>query len=83
MGFVLCSCGKDKFLEDFYYGNITPNEQRMERNSELKRTVDRVAHSSGVLLFSTFGVFLLWTTMVFGLFLSTVSVRFFPRVGQI
>ena len=32
-----------KILEDFYYGNITPNEQRMTPNSELKRAVDRVA----------------------------------------
>ena len=30
-------------LEDLYYGNITPNEQRMTPNSELKRAVDRVA----------------------------------------
>lgn len=32
-----------KTLEDLYYGNITPNEQRMVPGSELKRTVDRVA----------------------------------------
>ena len=31
-----------KTLEDFYYGNITPNEQDMAPNSELKRAVDRV-----------------------------------------
>ena len=30
-------------LEDLYYGNITPSEQRMTPNSELKRAVDRVA----------------------------------------
>lgn len=30
-------------LEDLYYGNITPNEQRMTPNSELKRAVDRVS----------------------------------------
>ena len=30
-------------LEALYYGNITPNEQRMTPNSELKRAVDRVA----------------------------------------
>ena len=30
-------------LEDFYYGNITPNEQRMMPDSELKKAVDRVA----------------------------------------
>ena len=33
-----------KTLEDFYYGNITPNEQQMAPGSELKRAVDRVAH---------------------------------------
>ena len=33
-----------KTLEDFYYGNITPSEQRMMPNSELKRAVDRVAN---------------------------------------
>ena len=32
-----------KTLEDFYYGNITPNAQDMVPNSELKRAVDRVA----------------------------------------
>jgi len=32
-----------KTLEDFYYGNITPNEQDMTAGSELKRAVDRVA----------------------------------------
>ena len=30
-------------LEDFYYGNITPNEQQMAPDSELKRATDRVA----------------------------------------
>ena len=30
-------------LEDFYYGNITPNEQQMAPDSELKRAIDRVA----------------------------------------
>ena len=29
-------------LEDFYYGNITPNAQDMAPNSELKRAADRV-----------------------------------------
>ena len=29
-------------LEDFYYGNITPNAQDMAPNSELKRATDRV-----------------------------------------
>lgn len=33
-----------KMLEDFYYGNITPNEQNITPNSELSRAVDRVAH---------------------------------------
>ena len=32
-----------KTLEDFYYGNITPNTQDMTPNSELKRAADRVA----------------------------------------
>ena len=31
-----------KTLEDFYYGNLTPGEQEMRPNSELKRAVDRV-----------------------------------------
>ena len=30
-------------LEDLYYGNITPGEQQMAPNSELKRAADRVA----------------------------------------
>ena len=30
-------------LEDFYYGNIAPNEQQMAPDSELKRATDRVA----------------------------------------
>ena len=30
-------------LEDFYYGNITPNAQDMAPNSELKRATDRVS----------------------------------------
>ena len=32
-----------RILEDFYYGNITPNEQLMAPDSELKRATDRVA----------------------------------------
>ena len=32
-----------KTLEDFYYGNITPNEQDIAPNSELKRATNRVA----------------------------------------
>ena len=31
-------------LEDLYFGNITPCEQQMAPDSELKRAVDRVAH---------------------------------------
>ena len=30
-------------LKDFYYGNITPNEQLMAPDSELKLAADRVA----------------------------------------
>ena len=29
-------------LEDLYFGNITPNEQKMASDSELKKAVDRV-----------------------------------------
>ena len=29
-------------LEDLYYGNITPSEQRMIPGSEMKKAVDRV-----------------------------------------
>ena len=32
-----------KTLEDLYYGNISPNEQQMAPDSELKKAVDRVA----------------------------------------
>ena len=32
-----------KTLEDLYYGNITPNEQQMAPDSEMKKAVDRVA----------------------------------------
>ena len=32
-----------KTLEDLYYGNITPNEQDIAPNSELKRATNRVA----------------------------------------
>ena len=31
-----------KTLEDLYYGNITPNDQRMVPGSEMKKAVDRV-----------------------------------------
>ena len=30
-------------LEDLYYGNITPGEQQLAPDSELKKAVDRVA----------------------------------------
>ena len=36
-------------LEDLYYGNITPCEQQISPNSELKRATDRVAHFEGQL----------------------------------
>ena len=39
-----------KTLEDFYYGNITPNEQDMNPNSELKRAIDRVARYENQLI---------------------------------
>ena len=31
-----------KILEDLYFGNITPNEQKMAPGSELKKALDRV-----------------------------------------
>ena len=31
-----------KTLEDLYFGNITPNDQKMAPDSELKKAVDRV-----------------------------------------
>ena len=31
-----------KTLEDLYFGNITPNEQKMVPDSELKKALDRV-----------------------------------------
>ena len=31
-----------KTLEDLYFGNISPNEQKMVPDSELKKAVDRV-----------------------------------------
>ncbi|MDE6589848.1 MAG: hypothetical protein K2K53_05805 [Oscillospiraceae bacterium] len=39
-----------KILEDFYYGNITPNEQQMAPDSELKRAIDRVTNCEGQLM---------------------------------
>ena len=37
-----------KTLEDLYYGNISPNEQKMAPDSELKKAVDRVtSYESG------------------------------------
>ena len=32
-----------KILEDLYYGNITPCDQQMTPDSEMKRAVDRVS----------------------------------------
>ena len=32
-----------KILEDFYYGNMTPCDQQMTPDSEMKRAVDRVS----------------------------------------
>ena len=32
-----------KTLEDLYYGNITPNEQRMTPGSEMEKAIARVA----------------------------------------
>ena len=32
-----------KTLEDLYYGNITPCDQQMAADSEMKRAVDRVS----------------------------------------
>ena len=32
-----------KTLEDFYYGNLTPNEQQMAPGSEMKKAVERAA----------------------------------------
>ena len=31
-----------KILEDLYFGNISPNEQQMAPDSELKKAVDRI-----------------------------------------
>ena len=31
-----------KILEDFYYGNITPNEQQMTHSSEMEKAAARV-----------------------------------------
>ena len=39
-----------KTLEDLYYGNITPGEQQMVPNSELKRAVDRVVRFESQLI---------------------------------
>jgi nucleoside-triphosphatase THEP1 len=39
-----------KTLEDLYYGNITPCEQQMTPDSELKRAVERVAKCEEQLL---------------------------------
>ena len=39
-----------KTLEDFYYGNITPGDQDIAPNSELKRATDRVARLENQLI---------------------------------
>ena len=39
-----------KTLEDLYYGNITPNEQRMVPGSETKKAVDRVTDCEKLLM---------------------------------
>ena len=31
-----------KILQDFYYGNLTPGDQDIAPNSELRRAVDRI-----------------------------------------
>ena len=36
-----------KILEDFYYGNITPCDQQMAPDSEMKRAVNRVSKMRG------------------------------------
>ena len=37
-------------LEDLYYGNITPSEQQMAPDSEMKRAVDRATQYEGQLM---------------------------------
>lgn len=37
-------------LEDFYYGNITPNAQDMAPHSELRRATDRVTRFENQLM---------------------------------
>ena len=39
-----------KTLEDFYYGNITPNAQDMAPHSELRRATDRVTRFENQLM---------------------------------
>ena len=39
-----------KTLEDLYYGNITPNEQKMAPDSELKRAAERAARYESQLM---------------------------------
>ena len=38
-----------KTLEDLYFGNISPNEQKMVPDSELKKAVDRVTRDESQL----------------------------------
>ena len=39
-----------KTLKDFYYGNLTPGDQDIAPNSELKRATDRVARFENQLM---------------------------------
>ena len=39
-----------KILEDLYFGNITPGEQHMAPDSEMKLAVDRAARYEGQLM---------------------------------
>ena len=39
-----------KTLEDLYFGNISPNEQQMAPDSELKKAVDRVTRYESQLM---------------------------------
>ena len=39
-----------KILEEFYFGNITPNEQQMVPDSELKQAADRAARYESQLM---------------------------------
>lgn len=52
---VWCAAAKEakkmrKLLEDFYYSNITPCEQRMIANSDLSQAVNKVSQSEDQLM---------------------------------